>query len=180
MSIIKDQLDYLDGKTIHNPIQTLQEAVDEARLPSSSEPSLSHPDNLSMVKIRDDAIIDIFAHNHQGIRIDPNEQTINVFTNNMLEHLGSRRTWISRNMKTEVAGGVHIVNHAVVRVDSKGDVIVVTNGNVRISAKGNVDVKCGGNATINAGQNITLKAGREITLIAGKHIHFTAPRYDFD
>lgn len=180
MSIINDQLEYLDGKTIHNPIQTLQEAADEARLPSATEPSLSHPRNLSMVKIRDDAIIDIFAHNHQGIRIDPNQQTINTFTNNLLEHLGSRKTWISRNMKTEVAGGIHIVNHAVVRVDSRGDVIVVTNGNVRVSARGNVDVKCGGSATVDAGQNITLKAGGEITLKAGKHIQFTAPRYDFD
>ncbi len=168
---IKDQLDYLDNKAIENPIKSLEAAVDSSRFPSDYEPALSHPLNRSVVKIRDSGAIDIFAATHQGIRIDPNQQVVNICTNSLLQHLGVLRSWVSRDAKMEVAGGIHLVNHAVITVDSRGDIVVSTNGNATVNARGNVIVRASG--------NIELKAGNEISLTAGSHIQFTAPRYDF-
>ena len=168
---LKEQLDYLDSKVIDSPIDSLENAAEMVRFPTSYEPSLTHPDHHSTVKLRDNGIIDIFAASHQGIRIDPNEQVINVCTNKLYQHLGRLRSWITHDAKIEVAEGCHLVNHAYITVDCKGDIVVNTNGNVTVNASGNVNV--------NAKGNISLKAQGKIDITSGAHIQFTAPRYDF-
>jgi len=160
---LKEQLDYLENKTIENPINSLEKKADEVRFPTSFEPSLSHPYHHSIVKLRDNGIIDIFVGDHQGFRIDPNTETIDTCTNNLLQHLGCLRSWISRDAKVEIAGGYHLVNHAAITVDCKGGITVNTNGNI----------------TVNASGSVTVNAGGEIKLASKKHIQFSAPRYDF-
>lgn len=176
---LKDQLDYLDSKTIESPIKSLEDATENARFPTGYEPALTHPTHRSIVKLRDNGCIDIFAGVHQGFRVDPNKQVINVCTNNLFQHLGKLRSWVTRDAKVEVGGGIRVVNHATIVVDSKGDITVNTDGNVVVNARGNVTVNAGGSVYANARGDIRLKAGGEIELKAGRHIQFTAPRYDF-
>lgn len=160
---IMDQLDYLDNKSIPNPINSLDEKTMNARFPTNYEPALIHPYHRSIVKLRDNGIVDVFAADHQGIRIDPNNQVINICTNKLFQHMGRIRSWITRSAKTEIELGYHMVNHGYIIIDCKGDITVNTDGNVTLSACGDVTVKSKG----------------EINLNSKRRIQFTAPKYDF-
>jgi hypothetical protein len=169
--MIKERIQDLALKEIPDPIKAYAKAVDQARLPAFSEPALSHPHNRSIIKVRDNGYIDIFTGTHQGIRIDSNEQTINVVTNNLLQHIGNGRLWASGDLKMEVNRGTHLVNHAAINVDSRGDITIRTNGNVKVLVARNVEVKAGGSVSITAKGRVSVRSD--------EHIGFSAPRYDF-
>jgi len=75
MSTWQDKLrKYLDEP----PFETEEELEEHARY-TPTEPGVTHPKNKSNMKIRDDGAIDIFAGEELGIRIDPNNDSINFF-----------------------------------------------------------------------------------------------------
>lgn len=123
-----------------------------------------HPFTHSIVKLRDNGAIDIFVGTHQGIRIDPNTQTVNICTNTLKEHLGALRAWVTGDAQIECAAGYDLRSFAHVTIHASGDVTVKTEANAYIKAAGNMEVDVGGETTFRSGGNM----------------HFTAPNYFFD
>lgn len=123
-----------------------------------------HPYTHSIVKLRDNGAIDIFVGTHQGIRIDPNTQTVNICANTLKEHLGALRAWVTGDAKTECATGYELRSHAHVTIHATGDVTIKTDSNAQILVAGNMDVNVGGETRFKSGGNM----------------HFTAPNYYFD
>lgn len=61
-------------------VEKTRGSVDKKRFPQSYEPALIHPHNSSIVKIREEGIIDVFVGTDNGIRIDPKNKSINFFS----------------------------------------------------------------------------------------------------
>jgi len=57
----------------------LKEAYERTYQFRGNEPGFVHPVNHSAIRFRDDGVIDIFAEEYLGIRIDPNAQSVNIF-----------------------------------------------------------------------------------------------------
>lgn len=169
--MIQGQVEALANKEIPDPIKAYIEAVDETLRPTHSEPTISHPYYRSTIKLRDNGAIDIFAETNQGIRVDPGTQTINIITNNLLQHTGSCKLWAAGDLKLEVDNGTHIVNHATINVDSRGDINIRTDGKVRILSASGIEIQTGGSVNISTKGSLNIAAGSNIT--------FNASRYDF-
>ena len=56
-----------------------REAAEKAARYNTDEVGMNHPINKSRIKIRDDGAIDVFAGEELGMRIDPNNESINFF-----------------------------------------------------------------------------------------------------
>ena len=168
MALLSGQLAVLQNKTIPNPIANIQQQLEDARFPTSSEPMLNHPFNNSVVKIRDNGAIDIFAQGHQGIRVDPQTASINLCANTLKEHLGALRTWITKDAKIVCGTGFDLKSHAFVKVHANGAISISTDTNLDLIAKGNMNLSCGGWLSIKSGGNHSVIAGGDITQVAGK------------
>ena len=73
----------LDGK--NSEFSQLDSAAEHDRdaLIKEDEIALKHPEKTSVVKLTDDGMIDIFAGDQLGIRLDPNTNSINMFAQNL-------------------------------------------------------------------------------------------------
>ncbi len=91
-------------------LKALNQDFDKAAVLSSApnyeqaECGWVHPNNTSMMKIRDNGCIDIFGGTDNGLRIDPNKKSINVIASHMKEHIGDLHSWISDFSITDVKG----------------------------------------------------------------------------
>jgi hypothetical protein len=113
--------------------------------PTVNEPMLAHPWNNSIVKIRDGGTVDIFTGVDNGIRINPNDKTVDMFSHTSLQHTSFIRSFVKKDEIHKVGGlwSIHCTT-------------------ARITATGSVDLKAGRNILMTAGGDIKMKAG-------GKH-----------
>ena len=64
---------YNHGKTVHETIDEQDYKIKEKEI------ALKHPWTEAIVKLTDDGMIDIFADDQLGIRVDPNTKSVNMF-----------------------------------------------------------------------------------------------------
>lgn len=76
----KDLIKYYDFKDI-DPIKNITDKMDDAGYFKGREVALFHPTKSSIVKLRDDGCIDIFTSTNIGVRINPQNKTIEMFGN---------------------------------------------------------------------------------------------------
>ena len=116
------------GSSKENPIDKINTKLSDAAIYDGDEVGIYNPYNSSIVKIRNDGLIDIFVDNNQGIRIDPNTLSINFFTNNEKHHIINMFEWIDNNKITKVrkklsAEASEIINKAI-RKDNNGNIVI--------------------------------------------------------
>lgn len=122
----------------------------EKPYPTVNEPAVVHPWNNAILKIRDNAIIDVFANTDNGIRINPNAKTIDMFTQSVKHHTTFIRSFVKRDEIHKV-GGFWIINCTTARINAKGS--------ASVTAGRNISLKAGGSMTLQAGGSINYKAG---------------------
>lgn len=87
--------------------RTRRELQDQIQLypyPLQAEPALIHPNNTSVVKLRDNGTIDIFVGNDNGIRVDPNERSIQILSNALQSKVYEEKTKIEKHRMTQIGG----------------------------------------------------------------------------
>lgn len=85
----------------------------------TSEIGLTHPNNKSTIKIKDDGSIDIFAFLDNGIRINPVNNFISMFTS---------------KLKVLVYDIFHVSSQKEIKLEAKKDVIIKSRTDVKIDS----------------------------------------------
>jgi len=85
-----------------NLINTVMERVNNAPYPSMAEPAVVHPYHNSVIKLRNNGMIDVFVDKDTGIRIDPKTTSINMFAGVAREMFGHVRSHISKTKQTNI------------------------------------------------------------------------------
>ena len=103
------------GKELSDKIEQLQRQYSRTRkelheqiqlypYPLTAEPALIHPNNTSVVKLRDNGAIDIFVGNDNGIRVDPNERSIQIFGNALQSKVYEETAKVNKHRTIEIGG----------------------------------------------------------------------------
>lgn len=101
--------------------------TDDGKYPRHSEPGIVHPINSSVVKVRDNGMIDLFVGTDNGIRIDPRTKTINMIGNIYKDRVGAIQSRVHRDVNYDVGG--------TWTVKARGDIILETKNTLSFKAK---------------------------------------------
>lgn len=120
----KDVIELYLGSAKENPIAKIRNKIEETAYFSNNEVGLYNKCCTSIVKLKDDGVIDIFTGTNQGIRIDPNRRCNNFFS-------------INEN---------HYLINAVFNIEdtfaiSSKKKVIITSNNINIDTK-SFDIKC--------------------------------------
>jgi len=131
------------------------------------EQGLFHPLYHQVLKMRGNKMIDMFAQNNTGMRIDPATQSVNMFANHLKNHVAAITSWVNGNVEVYSKGSLTAKFGKGATVEINGDTTLVVNGNV--------DAKVRENATITVGKNVSVK-GRDIKMVADQTLHLDGRR----
>ena len=137
----------------------------EAPYPTINEPAVVHPWNNAIVKIRDNATIDVFSNTDNGIRINPNAKTIDMFTQSVKHHTTFIRSFVKRDEVHHV-GATWTINATTARINTKGNTQIRADRNVSVEGR-NVNVKASSRATVE-GANVDVKARTRANIHASR------------
>lgn len=112
----------------------------EVPYPSVNEPALVHPWNNSVVKVRDNGNIDVFAGSDNGIRINPTTKTIDVFAETEKTHVNFIRAYVKRDETREIEGNWKILC-STAEVQAKKDIVLKAGGDIQLEAGGTISQK---------------------------------------
>ena len=148
-----------------SPISEIDKSMRLAALPDGKEVVLANPLNSSIVKIRNNGMIDIFTATNQGIRIDPAKHTINVLGEHEIHHIDNLTVWASKFIRMNAKRSIYHNSKESIYSDAKndwtvkaGENIIMTSGktvyiqssDIKISAKGSMRFEAGNVMTFSA------------------------------
>lgn len=146
----------LGGGEQVDPIKTADLMLENAMRPKLEEPAIVHPFNTSVLKIRNNGMIDMFVGTDQGIRIDPYSKTINEIVDGLKWHVGYFKGWVEQDAKWYANGEILFKSE---------------QSSINLDAKSNISAKAGQNVTITAGQDVTISCSGTLTLSAGAGVN---------
>ena len=157
-----------------DPVLGIKKDVDANNKPRLEEPALIHPFNSSVIKIRNNGIIDLWTSTDQGIRMDPGARTINVITDGFKQHLNYARSWIVEDLKYwakqgflfESEQGDFVFKGINFRAESSGNTDFTTKGNMAQRSVGTMDIKAQGSMEIDSRNNMTISCAGNLTIKA--------------
>lgn len=176
---VLEQLQHLHGKYLENPIDALEKAAEMSRFPSATEISLHHPLHRSIVKLRDNGSIDIFAENQNGIRIDRKKLAMNICTGKFIQHVNEIRSFVNGEVKAEVKGKAKAMLHADAEVEVKKDATVTVKGNVTVKSDGTVVIEGKSSVEIKSSGPISISSGGDVSIEASGNMTFSANMFEF-
>lgn len=139
----------LGGSNAVDPIKAADLMLENAMRPKLEEPAIVHPFNTSVLKIRNNGMIDMFVGTDQGIRIDPYSKTINEIVDGLKWHVGYFNGWIEKDAKWYANGEVLFKSEcSAISLDAKSDVTIVAGKNITI--------KCEGKLTLSSQQGVNI------------------------
>lgn len=154
-----------------SPVIETQKTLRAAALPDGKEILLAHPTNSSLVKIRNNGMIDIFTATNQGLRIDPIKHTINVIGEHEQHHIDNLIVWASK----------------FIRMNAKRSIFMDSAESIHSSAKNDWTLKAGENIIMTAGNSVHVSASDvkvvskgNIRFEAGNVIEFKGERYNYE
>jgi hypothetical protein len=106
--------------------------VDLQKYPLTSEPALIHPDNSSVIKIRETGTIDIFVGTDNGIRINPNDKSITFLANTYGAKSMNRKEIVMRDSSQSIGGNW--------TVNVSGNINLSADGSISIKARKDIDI----------------------------------------
>lgn len=144
-----------------DPIKTIELALDNATKPKLEEPAIVHPFNTSIVKVRNNGMIDMFVGTDQGIRIDPYSKTINEIVDGLKWHVGYFKGWIDDDAKWYAKMGFLFESESgSFNVKVKQDISLECEGNLTLRCDGNLNLQCGGDFNLSGdGAGMNIKGG---------------------
>lgn len=168
----------LGGGNETDPVKTADLMLENAIRPRLEEPAIVHPFNTSILKIRNNGMIDMFVGTDQGIRIDPYSKTINEIVDGLKWHVGYFNGWIEKDAKWYANGEILFKSEAsAINLNAKSDVTIVSGKNITIKCDGKltlssqdgVNIDTGGDFNLN-GKAFNLASNGDVTL-GGKAVH---------
>ena len=124
--------------------------------PLGAEPALVHPNNHSVVKVRDNGMIEIFVGNDNGLRIDPEQRSITALSNVYKEK--NQYSWQhSERNRTQSVGNDFVTNVGNDEVHNVSDTW-----------------------TVHAGKNVNVISDGTIYMEAREKIHMKSPLIHLD
>lgn len=151
-----------------DPILAIKKDNDANNKPRLEEPALVHPFNSSVIKIRNNGIIDLWTTTDQGFRMDPAARTINIISDGLKEHLNYSRAWIVEDLKYwakqgfyfESESGDFTVSAKNCSYTNSGDTTFTGQKSMGFSSIGDMKLDTQGNMIIETKGNLTIKAKR--------------------
>lgn len=143
-----------------DPISKIRKEVGDGSKPRLEEPALVHPFNTSVIKIRNNGMIDMWAGTDQGMRLDPETRTINVITDGFKHHVNYERAWIVEDLKYWAKKGFLFESEAGDMTFKCINYTAEMKGKTRVSSIGDIDMDTKGNMTITCKGNLTITAKR--------------------
>lgn len=140
----------------------LYKAVSAKPYFDGDEQGVFHPLYHQVLKMRGNKMIDLFAQNNTGIRIDPSTQSINNFANHLKNHVSAITSWVNGDVEIYSKGSLTAKFGKGAKIEINGDTTLVVNGNL--------DAKVKENATIAVGKSVSVK-GRNIDMVAEQTLH---------
>jgi hypothetical protein len=143
---------YMDYNS--EPIAELINSMMNVSYYDTAEPGITHPNNSSTIKIRNNGVIDIFVATNQGIRIDPSNSTINIYGLKENHNVNELDITADEKIKVETKGSMCVnsdtsllktkeskVETSLWKVNSTGDISVTSDKNIILEAKENITIK---------------------------------------
>ncbi|WP_422661740.1 hypothetical protein ACK8P5_25640 (plasmid) [Paenibacillus sp. EC2-1] len=183
-----------------DPLEGIYQAVAQKPQYHGEEQGVYHPVHSQTLKFRNNEMAELFVDKNNGIRMDPDSQTINVLANHLKEHLARRTGWITGNELHFVGGNQYekvkgkntqIVEKELtvwtfkdysLQVDKdekvliKGKADVTIEGASTLTVKGNVIANIGGSATIETKGNMSVRSKKTIDIYAEQDVRIDAGR----
>lgn len=159
-----------------DPILAIKKDNDANNKPRLEEPALVHPFNSSVIKIRNNGIIDLWTAADQGFRMDPAARTINIISDGLKEHLNYSRAWIVEDLKYwakkgflfEAETGDFVFKGINFNAQSTGNTDFTTKGNMAQRSVGTMDIKAQGSMEIDSRNNMTISCAGNLTIKASR------------
>lgn len=163
-----------ESKRIYNsgssPIKQINKKIEMVDKFSEAEVGLIHPFNNSLIHIRDNGIIDLFAETNNGIRIDPIEQSTNEFANLIRKKANNLIAHIYNNATYNVANKFEI--------NSDNEIVINGKNKITLNSDGTLDINVANGITIN-GDNFKINSRGKMSFNSNGDMIFNAPKYDF-
>lgn len=181
-----------------NPLAEIQRRAHYKYQYRPDEVGVFHPGSKQGLKLRDNGSVDLFARNENGIRIDRNHQTVNVFTNHLKRHIHHSTEWLNGNSKSYVKGHRLLKTKGVTEVIGEEDIIIHGKKNLQITIdkdetihiKGHADIRIDGNVTaqingnldanvkqhakIEVNEDLNIRSKKNVTIESGQDITLQA------
>jgi len=152
-------------------ISIVDEEIDNMTMPYIQEPTLSHPFNSSIVKVRNNGIIDAAVATNQLLRLDPGQKTFNVIFDGMKEHIGYFQAWI------EDFAHWKVINEVWFRVE-KGNYLLETKLQTEIFADTFINTRSTKYTLIEAGTTLDTYSKEDTTNTSEWNIYMIAKDKD--
>jgi hypothetical protein len=144
-----------------DPLDDLMKKMTNTSNYNTDEPGITHPQNSSTIKIRNNGAIDLFVATNQGVRIDPNTKTISIFGINENHNVTNFNAFIDEDFNVEAQEDISL----------KGKNVSITTGQAKITAD-TWSVESTGDVNVKSGKNIILDAGNKL-ILKGKQVVVT-------
>jgi hypothetical protein len=152
-------------------ITDIDDRVQGKKLPYIEEPSLLHPFNTSLIKIRNNGMIDLFVSFNQGIRIDPGQKTISEITNGLKQDLGYFHAWVNNFAHWFVEREIwQVVEQGNYRLDTEMEIEQVSETYTYHEAIEDMSLVAGKKFNAQSIDNLTLSTFAEIIQMANGDI----------
>lgn len=130
---IEDKIKDVKGR-LTGSSKKIEKKKAEVPFHSVNEPSIIHPWNQSMVKIRDNGTVDIMAGTDNGIRVNPVQKTIDVISRTNNTHASFIRAFVLKDEVRYVKNDWTIYcNNA--NIKAKKDIAMVAGQDISFYAK---------------------------------------------
>jgi hypothetical protein len=153
-----------------NPLADLDAKTSWIGHHSQSEPGLVHPFTTSVVKMRDNGMIDIFVSTNQGIRVDPNTRSITIMVDNTKIRTHDYRAWVENHSITNVRKNFEANADVNINLNAKKDINMKANGKWNVNIVGDVNIHTDSNLNVSANGKMTFKAGGDIDFSGSRYI----------
>lgn len=138
------------------------------------EVGLTHPSYDSNIKLTNVGDIDIFTENNTGISIDRRLQVINMFANEIKEHIDNRSSWLTGDSKEYIRGNkeTNVIGDVIMSADGSlilrissalieaKNITMNINGDTKIITTGKIDIEAKGHAKIKSEERIILASNQ--------------------
>jgi len=162
-----------------SPVEDIKQSLASSTFSDGKEVMLYHPNNSSIVKIKNNGMIDIFTSTNQGIRIDPIKHVVNILAEHEIHHLNNLTVWASKFVRINSKRGIFL--------DSGDSIIEKTKNNWTINVGHDATINAGGNVMVHSDKSmqldanyINIKSQTDIRIEAVNNIDFKGVRYNHE
>lgn len=144
-------------------VEETQKLVEQIPYPAVAEPMLVHPHNNSIVKIRDNGTVDLFTGTDNGIRINPENKTLDLISKTENHHSTYIRNFVLKN-ETHHVNAMWTIYADKAEITTKKDTTINTGWKTIVNAEKNVEVTAKEYAIVNANKDIQLNSGKKMII----------------